>query len=33
LVMQIGESRCVMLTLTGERLWTRLHPTSKYRIS
>ena len=33
LVMWLSEDKqIVMLTYNGERLWTRLHPTSKYRI-
>jgi hypothetical protein len=34
LVMWMDEKRSVaMLTANGERVWTKLHPTSKYRIS
>ena len=33
LVMWISEDRkTVMLTANGERVWTQLHPASKYRI-
>lgn len=33
LVMWLNESKkTVMLTYPGERMWTKLHPTSKYRI-
>lgn len=33
LVMWVSETKkTVMLTYNGERLWTRLHPSSKYRI-
>lgn len=33
LVMYSSESKqTAMLTYNGERLWSKLHPTSKYRI-
>ncbi len=33
LVMTIGkEQKSLMLTYNGERIWTALHPNSKYRI-
>jgi len=33
LVMWMDQQQtCVMLTAPGERLWTKLHPTSKYRL-
>lgn len=33
LVMWLDEKKTIaMLTYNGERLWTQLHPTSKYRI-
>jgi hypothetical protein len=33
LVMWISEDKkTVMLTANGERVWTQLHPNSKYRI-
>ena len=31
LVMKIGE-KSLMLTYNGERIWSELHPNSKYRI-
>lgn len=32
LVMLYGDD-CVMFTYNGERIWSELHPNSKYRIS
>ena len=33
LVMWLSEDKkIVMLTANGERVWTQLHPTSKYRL-
>lgn len=33
LLMEIGTSGYIMLTYSGEKVWTQLHPNSKYRIN
>lgn len=32
LIMFYGHPSKIMFTFNGERLWTQLHPTSKYKV-